>query len=71
MLDGPGVKLAQLEQLGTVFIGARVHKERRLAAALQGKFPELQDMRVHHEFYKLFFVIFHNLLPLSPFSYLQ
>lgn len=60
VVDGAGVKLAELPELTARHVAARIHEERGLPAALEGKRTELEYSAGEHEFYKVFLVLFHS-----------
>ena len=65
VVDGLGVVQAQTVQLLAGHIGARVHEERRLAAALQREVAELQHVALNHELDELALVSLHG-RPFAP-----
>ena len=64
VVDGAGVELAELLELVAGDVGAGVHEERGLAAALERELAKLEDVALDHEVNELALVVFHG----APFE---
>ena len=59
IVDGLGVILAQLLELIARHVGAGVHEERGLAAALERELAKLEDVALNHKLDELLLVSLH------------
>ena len=60
VVDGARIEEAEAVQLVARHVGARVHEEGGLAAALQGELAELEHLTLHHELDELLLVLLHG-----------